>query len=145
MNIFRYIAAFLLYALAANASAESPLQPLKIGDAVLHVEVASDPQARQLGLMYRQSLPADQGMLFRFGQPGIQCLWMKNTFIPLTAAFLDEKGKVVDLIDLEPESLETRCAKSPAVYAIEANQGWFEKHQIRPGAIVDAIDAHVGN
>lgn len=143
MTIVRYIAAISLYALAANAYAEPSLQPLKIGDAVIHVEVASDPQARQLGLMYRKSLPKYQGMLFRFEQPGIQCLWMKNTFIPLTAAFLDETGKVVDLIDLEPQSLETRCAKAPAVYAIEANQGWFEKHHIRRGTTVDAIEDYV--
>ncbi|WP_462383546.1 DUF192 domain-containing protein [Pseudomonas sp. Marseille-QA0892] len=143
MNIFRYVAVVSLCVLAADATANSPLMPLKIGDAVLHVEVAADPQARQLGLMYRKSLPADQGMLFRFGQAGIQCLWMKNTFIPLTAAFLDEEGAVVDLIDLEPESLETRCTKAPALYAIEANQGWFDKHEIRPGAVVEGIEDHM--
>ncbi|GGJ85947.1 DUF192 domain-containing protein [Pseudomonas matsuisoli] len=126
-------------AFAAMAHAEPPLTEMTIGNERLNVEVAVDAAARQLGLMYRKELPEDRGMLFRFADAGVHCMWMKNTYIPLTAAFLDEEGRIVDLIDLEPESTETRCSSAPARYAIEVNQGWFEKHGIEKGARVEGL------
>jgi uncharacterized membrane protein (UPF0127 family) len=115
------------------------LSELEVGQARLQVEIAKDSKTRQLGLMFRKELPANRGMLFTFERPEIQCLWMKDTYIPLTAAFLDEAGKIVDLIDLEPHSLQTRCAKAPASYAIEVNQGWFRDNGIGEGDVVRGL------
>ncbi|MGE4407389.1 DUF192 domain-containing protein [Pseudomonas sp.] len=131
-------AAALVCGLPPFAQAQERL-PLRIGEAQLRVEVALSDLERARGLMERSELPADGGMLLRFEQPGRHCLWMRNTPLPLSAAFVDDAGQIVDLIDLEPLSTEIRCSKEPARYALEVNQGWFAEHAIGPGARVQGL------
>lgn len=114
---------------------------LRIGGETLRVELAASDLARARGLMARTELPADAGMLLRFERPGRHCLWMKNTPLPLSAAFIDDAGRIVDLIDLEPLSTEIRCSQAPARYALEVNQGWFAEQAIGPGARVEGLPA----
>lgn len=109
------------------------------GGARLEVEVASRAAERQQGLMGRTELAADAGMLFVFPERQRQCLWMKNTLLPLSAAFLDEAGRVINLVDLHPHDLTVRCSSRPARYAVEANQGWFRRHGVVPGSRVEGL------
>lgn len=127
-----------LLSFAPLAGAAEPLA-LRVGTQVLAAEYAVTFEQRQRGLMERQALAADSGMLFRFDEVRYHCLWMKNTPLPLSAAFLDEDGVIVDLIDLEPLSHEMRCARAPARYALETNRGWFEEHALGVGARVQGI------
>ena len=120
------------------ASAE-PLLDLQVGDARLQAEYARSAAERERGLMERTELAADGGMLFRFDDFRRHCLWMKNTPLPLSAAFMDEQGRIVDVIDLEPLSTAIRCSREPARYALEVNQGWFRQHQLRIGDQVSGI------
>ena len=103
------------------------------------VEIADTDEARARGLMFRDSMDADRGMLFRFDEVRRHCLWMKDTPLPLSAAFFDEDGLLVDVIDLEPFNTEIRCSKRPARYALEMNQGWFAEREIGRGARLAGI------
>lgn len=116
-----------------------PLLELRIGAAELRAEYAVTAPERAQGLMGRTELGADRGMLFRFADFRPHCLWMKDTPLPLSAAFMDEAGTIVDLIDLEPLSTAIRCSKAPARYALETNRGWFEGKGIGEGARVLGI------
>ncbi|TCD20790.1 DUF192 domain-containing protein [Pseudomonas sp. IC_126] len=120
------------------ASAE-PLLDLRVGDARLQAEYARSAADRERGLMERTELAADSGMLFRFDDFRRHCLWMKNTPLPLSAAFMDEQGRIVDVIDLEPLSTAIRCSREPARYALEVNQGWFSQHRAGIGDQVNGI------
>ncbi len=121
------------------ASAGEPLLDLRVGDARLKAEYARTPDERERGLMERTEMPADHGMLFRFDDFRRHCLWMKNTPLPLSAAFMDESGRIVDIIDLEPLSTAIRCSREPGRYALEVNQGWFDRHQSGIGDQVSGI------
>lgn len=122
----------------ALASAETLLD-LLVGTAPLRAEYASSPAERERGLMGHTELAADAGMLFRFDDFRRHCLWMKNTPLPLSAAFMDEEGRIVDLIDLEPLSETIRCSRKPARYALEVNQGWFAGKGIEAGESVKGL------
>ena len=117
----------------ASAQAQEPLR-LRIQGHELHAEYAQTVAQRERGLMGRRELAVDSGMLFRFDEVRRHCLWMKDTPLPLSAAFFDEAGLLVDVIELEPFSTEIRCSKRPARYALEMNQGWFAEREIGPGA-----------
>lgn len=131
----------LACALASPALAEPDHLPLLFGEHRLQVEFASSQQERQQGLMGRTELAESAGMLFRFPELKRQCLWMKDTPLPLSAAFLDEQGRVINLIDLEPHDLQIKCSSAPARFAVEANQGWFGQRQIVPGVQVTGMPA----
>lgn len=121
------------------AAVGEPLLDLSVGDARLQAEYARAPAERERGLMERTELAANRGMLFRFDDFRRHCLWMKNTPLPLSAAFMDEQGHIVDVIDLEPLSTAIRCSREPARYALEVNQGWFRRHGAGVGDQVDGI------
>jgi uncharacterized membrane protein (UPF0127 family) len=127
--------------LAGPVLAEPGHLPLSFGEHRLHVEYASSPDERQRGLMERTELAESAGMLFRFPALKRQCLWMKDTPLPLSAAFLDEQGRVINLIDLEPHDLQIKCSSAPARFAVETNQGWFDQRQIVPGVQVMGLPA----
>ncbi|MCQ4245393.1 hypothetical protein CXK93_03415 [Stutzerimonas decontaminans] len=127
-----------LLVLAGTVQADEPLR-LRLDGHELHAEYAQTVAQRERGLMGRSELAADSGMLFRFDEVRRHCLWMKNTPLPLSAAFLDEDGVIVDVIDLEPLSIEIRCSQAPARYALEVNQGWFEAQGIRVGDRVTGL------
>jgi uncharacterized membrane protein (UPF0127 family) len=127
-----------LLVVASTVQAAEPLL-LRLGEHEVRAEYAQTPPERERGLMGRSELAADSGMLFRFDEVRRHCLWMKNTPLPLSAAFLDEDGVIVDVIDLEPLSTEIRCSQAPARYALEVNQGWFEAQGIRAGDRVTGL------
>src|SRR5688572_23489080 len=110
---------------AAWADAAFKTARIKVGAHPLKVEVAaSDPQRAQ-GLMHRRKLGEDDGMLFVFDAPGYHAMWMKNTLIPLSVAFVDAEGRILNILDMEPQTLDSHMAAGPARYAIETNKGWF--------------------
>ena len=110
-----------------------PRTPLNAGMHRLDVQLAQTPQQRQIGLMWRQDMPQHEGMLFVFEQAATQCFWMRNTLIPLTAAFLEDDGTIVNLADMKPRSDDSHCSERPVRYVLEMNAGWFAKRQIKPG------------
>ena len=130
----------LLLALMGSAwSQEAPqLQlprvTLSAGMYLIQAQVASTPQERTVGLMFRKEMPVNEGMLFVFEQPSAQCFWMKNTLLPLTAAFLADDGTIVNLADMQPHSLDSHCSARPVRYVLEMNKGWFEKRGLKAGA-----------
>ncbi|MCQ4295517.1 DUF192 domain-containing protein [Pseudomonas stutzeri] len=128
----------LLVAVAMPAQADEPL-PLRLGGHELQAEYAKTVAQRERGLMGRTELAEDSGMLFRFDEVRRHCLWMKDTPLPLSAAFFDEQGVVVDVLDLEPFNTEIRCSKRPARYALEMDQGWFETRGIGRGARLEGM------
>ena len=111
-----------------------PRTTLKAGMHLIQAQVASTPQQRTTGLMYRQEMPGNEGMLFIFEKPAIQCFWMKNTLIPLTAAFVADDGTIVNLADMQPQTLDSHCSGKPVRYVLEMNQGWFAKRGIQAGS-----------
>lgn len=100
----------------------------------IDAQVAATPQERQTGLMHRKEMPQHEGMLFVFEQPAQQCFWMKNTLLPLTAAFVADDGTIVNLADMKPQTLDSHCSTKPVRYVLEMNQGWFAKKNIKAGA-----------
>ncbi|PJI97459.1 hypothetical protein CLU85_2250 [Acidovorax sp. 69] len=99
----------------------------------IDAQVALAPQERQTGLMHRKEMPQHEGMLFVFEQPSQQCFWMKNTLLPLTAAFVADDGTIVNLEDMKPQTLDSHCSAKPVRYVLEMNQGWFAKKGIKAG------------
>lgn len=111
-----------------------PRTTLKAGMHLIHAQVAATPQQRAIGLMFRTELPANEGMLFVFEQPAGQCFWMKNTLLPLTAAFVADDGTIVNLADMKPQTLDSHCSKKPVRFVLEMSQGWFAKRGIQAGS-----------
>jgi uncharacterized membrane protein (UPF0127 family) len=101
---------------------------------VIQAEVAASPQERAIGLMHRKSMPANNGMLFVFEEAQPQCFWMKNTLLPLSIAFLDDAGQVVNIADMKPLDESSHCSAKPVRFALEMNQGWFAKRGIKAGS-----------
>ena len=100
----------------------------------IDTQLAMNPEQRQIGLMNRPSMPNHEGMLFVFDEAGVQCFWMKNTLLPLTAAFVADDGTIVNLEDMKPQTLASHCSKKPVRYVLEMNQGWFDKRGIKAGS-----------
>ncbi len=125
---------------AGNATAQEGPQlnlqrvELTAGMYRIDAQVAATSQERQIGLMHRKEMPQHEGMLFVFEQPAQQCFWMKNTLLPLTAAFVDDDGTIVNLADMKPQTLDSHCSTKPVRYVLEMNQGWFAKKGIKAGA-----------
>ena len=99
----------------------------------IDAQVAGNNQQRQIGLMFRQEMPQHEGMVFVFEQPAVQCFWMKNTLIPLTAAFVTDDGTIANLADMKPQDETSHCSKGPVRYVLEMNQGWFDAKHIKAG------------
>ena len=110
-----------------------PRVQLTVGMYRIDVQVASTPLQRQTGLMHRREMPQTEGMLFVFEQPAEQCFWMKNTLIPLTAAFIADDGRIVNLADMKPLDETSHCSAKPVRYVLEMNQGWFEARHVKAG------------
>lgn len=113
--------------------------PLSIGDTNIRVEYADTPEKRQLGLMFRRELCTNCGMLFKFDSVRTGSIWMKNTFIPLDLAYIDEAGKIIDIKSLQPHDLTPVRSTSTVLYALEMNQGWFAKQDIRTGDTISLL------
>lgn len=122
---------------AQNNSSEPLVNDNKISitvaDKKLRIEYADSPTERQLGLMYRRALCEDCGMLFKFDSQRIGSIWMKNTYIPLDLAYISANGEIIDIFPLQPHDLTAVKSSEKVLYALEMNQGWFAKQDIRVG------------
>ena len=120
----------------AQESAQMNLQrvALSAGMHQISAQVALTPEQREIGLMFRKDMPQHEGMIFVFDQPSKRCFWMKNTLLPLTAAFVADDGTIVNLVDMKPQSLDPHCSDKPVRYVLEMNQGWFAKKGIKAGS-----------
>lgn len=116
-----------------------PVTTLTIGMHLIKAEVAVSDEQRAQGLMFREKMAPGEGMVFRFPESRHLCMWMKNTLLPLSVAFIDEKGRIINIEDMQPQTLTAHCAKKPARYALEMNQGWFRQKNIRPGIQVSGL------
>lgn len=130
----------LLGILAWAAQAQMPRVDLSIGLYRVEAEVAADLKSRMQGLMGRRYLGPQQGMLFVFPEAARHCMWMKNTFLPLSVAFLDDQGRIINIEDMEPETEDSHCAARPARFALEMNRGWFAGKSVKPGAEVLGLE-----
>lgn len=142
--IFLKIAAALaLQAAAADLLAQQtqhlPVIPLNVGVYLIHAEVAATPAQREQGLMFRDKLGANDGMVFLFEAPSQVCMWMKNTLIPLSVAFIDSKGKIINIEEMQAQTTNSHCAKRAASYALEMNSGWFSHKHIVAGMTIDGL------
>lgn len=143
-RLLRWAASAPLAALLAIAAdipaADLPQITLSINDHRLTVEVAHTEPARAQGLMYRRMLPESRGMLFVFTETAFHGMWMMNTYVPLSVAFLDEQGIIINIADMNPHTRVTHAAARPAKYALEVNQGWFAKRGIKAGMRIQGIE-----
>ena len=120
----------------AEEGPQMNLQRVKLsaGMHLIDVQVASTPEQRETGLMFRKEMPQQEGMIFVFEQPSQQCFWMKNTLLPLTAAFVADDGAIVNTADMKPQTLDAHCSDKPVRYVLEMNKGWFAKKGIKAGS-----------
>jgi uncharacterized protein len=140
------LAAFALAGLCAAAVAQEvpqslPKIRLNAGIHNIDAQVAQTPEQREIGLMFRPVMPVSEGMLFTFERPAQQCFWMKNTLIPLDAAFIDDAGAIVNIEHMKPQTLDGHCSEKPVRYVLEMNDGWFAKRGIKPGFKLKGLPA----
>src|SRR6266571_7331237 len=127
------LVAALLPAAAQDVQMNLPRVTLSAGMHQIDAQVAHTPEQRATGLMFRKEMPQHEGMLFAFEQPSVQCFWMQNTLLPLTAAFVADDGTIVNLADMKPQTTASHCSDKPVRFVLEMNQGWFAKKGIKPG------------
>ncbi len=131
---------FALCLTGASAGAAMPQLELEANRQKFVVEVAITDPDRMQGLMHRRMLPENRGMLFVFDSVAYHGMWMMNTYIPLSVAFLDEAGVIINIEDMKPHTRDSHYAARPARYALEMNLGWFRKRGIGPGMKVEGLD-----
>jgi uncharacterized membrane protein (UPF0127 family) len=127
-------------AFAAAAGAQLAVTELTVGMHRIRAEVADNPATRERGLMHRESMAPNAGMVFVFDVDRLHCMWMKNTLIPLSVAFIDASGAILNIADMQPHSEQSHCAAKPARYALEMNQGWFAERGVKPGAKLRGLE-----
>ena len=130
-------------ALAAGAqgvTATLPVAELGAGMYRIEAEVAHTVEARQTGLMHRVAMPLHRGMVFVFPEEAVHCMWMRNTPLPLSVAFIDDGGRILNIERMAPRTEDSHCAAAPARFALEMNAGWFEELGIAPGSVLRGID-----
>lgn len=130
----------ILFSLGVNAQQNLPVMELAAGFHRIEAEVAATNPARMQGLMHRRAMPDQRGMLFVFPQNAQHCMWMKNTFLPLSVAFLDEEGRITNIEDMQPQTETNHCAARPARYALEMNLGWFARRGLKAGDAIGGIE-----
>ena len=143
------VAVLALAALLASMSASAqpadgkpqslPITTIKVGPHPVAAEVAATPDQRTIGLMYRFSLPADHGMLFVFPEPQPLSFWMRNTYIPLSIAYIDVEGRILNVVEMAPRSDATHPSRGEALYALEMRKGWFADKGVGPGTRVTGL------
>jgi uncharacterized protein len=143
------VAALALAALIASMSASAqpvdgkpqslPITTIRVGPHPVAAEVAATPDQRTIGLMYRFSLPADHGMLFVFPEPQPLSFWMRNTYIPLSIAYIDVEGRILNVVEMAPRSDATHPSRGEALYALEMRKGWFADKGVGPGTRVTGL------
>ena len=136
----KFLRCVLFLLLTSGAALAAPTIELSAGMHRIEAEVVSNAADRATGLMNRSSMPAHRGMLFVFPEAGVQCFWMKNTLIPLSIAFLDDAGRIAQIAEMQPQSLDNHCSARPVRFALEMNAGWFQRRGIAPGAKINGLD-----
>lgn len=139
MPAARVLPLLIFLCVAGAAHAQLPEVTLSVNGHQLAAEVASTDATRTEGLMHRRILPADRGMLFVFPEVSRHAMWMMNTYIPLSVAFLDESGTIINIEDMKPHTRDSHPSAKPAKYALEMNLGWFAKRGIKPGAKIEGL------
>ena len=136
----RALIGLALAACALSASAQFQAQPklptIRLNADIQNIptEVASTPEQRQTGMMFRTAMAPNDAMLFVFEEPSQQCFWMKNTLVPLSAAFVKDDGTIANIVDMKPQTTDSHCSTEPVRYVLEMNQGWFGKHGVKAGS-----------
>lgn len=131
----------LLVFLSANAHAVLfPEMELGMGMYRIEAEVAATDATRQRGLMFREKMPDNHGMLFVFPTTHQECMWMKNTLLPLSVAFLDDHGVIVNVEEMAPQTLNNHCSAKPVRFALEMNAGWFKQRGFGPGTALRGLE-----
>ena len=120
-------------ALAQQGPQRLPTITLHAGMHNIIAEVARTEEQRQIGLMFRQQMALHEGMLFVFEEPAKQCFWMRNTLIPLAAAFVDDSGTIINIEEMAPQTDISHCSAKPVRFVLEMNQGWFAKRGLKSG------------
>ena len=136
-------AALLLAGAPVFAQTALPLAELGAGMYRIEAEVAHTFETRQVGLMNRAAMPLHRGMVFVFPEARAHCMWMKNTPLPLSVAFIDAGGKIINIEDMQPHTLDSHCSTRavPVRYALEMNLGWFKQRNIKPGMNIGNLPA----
>lgn len=129
-------AASLMMATAQAQEGPQKLSTVPLGAGMYNIvaELARTPQEHTIGLMYRTSMAPHEGMLFMFERPGQQCFWMKNTLIPLSVAFVEDDGTIVNIDEMKPQTLDSHCSAKPVRFVLEMNTGWFKKRGVHAGS-----------
>jgi uncharacterized membrane protein (UPF0127 family) len=117
-----------------------PIVDLQSGMYLIKAEVAGNYGTRMIGMMGRQEMAPNEGMLFLFPVKEKQCMWMKNTLLPLSVAFIDENGVILNIEDMKPQTEDSHCSIKPAPYALEMNLGWFKQKGIKAGTKLVGIE-----
>jgi len=126
----------------ARAQGQPPLPTIQLqtGLYLIKAEVAANYGTRMQGLMLREKMGPNDGMLFVFPERDRQCMWMKNTLLPLSVAFLDDAGVILNVEDMKPQTEDSHCSAKPARYALEMNLGWFKAKNLKPGTKIIGIE-----
>lgn len=130
----------LVLATGAAAQGAMPVVELTAGFHRIEAEVAATTENRMVGLMNRKTMPAQRGMVFAFTHENAHCMWMRNTYIPLSVAFIDADGVIINIEDMQPQTEDNHCARKPARFALEMNLGWFAQRGIKPGVRLGGLD-----
>jgi uncharacterized membrane protein (UPF0127 family) len=132
----------LLFLSGTAGAQQLPRTELSAGVHLIRAEVADNFGTRMQGLMHRPSMAVNEGMLFIFDEAGIQCMWMKNTLIPLSVAYIADDGAIVNIEDMKPQTEDSHCTKKPVRFALEMNLGWFASKGLRPGAKLRGLEKY---
>jgi len=139
--ILRAAGSILLTLIITSALAQQklPVKKLTVRMYVIQAEVAATEAQRATGLMNRKTMGQNEGMLFIFDRPSGYCMWMKNTLIPLSVAFINSDGIILNIEEMPPQTEKNHCAMKPALYALEMNAGWFKRKNIKPGTKIELM------
>lgn len=144
LRSFGFLVCLLLLGIVAChkvVHSDLPQDQLKVDGKEITVEIANQGITRETGLMFRRDMPTDHGMLFVFPDTAPRAFWMKNTYIPLSIAFLDDKGVVLNVLEMPPLTESSFLSQGPAKYAIEMNKNWFESNGVKAGDTVEGLGA----
>ena len=140
MTLERWLLAATLLLPALAAAQGMPVMELTAGIHRIEAEVAATQQNRMQGLMHRKSMAPQRGMLFVFDADARHCMWMRNTYLPLSVAFIDAQGRILNVEEMQPQTENNHCAAGPARFALEMNAGWFRTRGIGPGVPINGIE-----
>jgi len=142
-----FIAMLLSLMLAGSVSAQSGPQPplpttrLTAGMHIITAELATTPQSRTIGMMFREKTAPNHGMLFVFEYKAQQCFWMRDTPLPLSIAFIEDDGTILQINDMAPKNDALHCSQRPVRFALEMEQGWFARKGLAVGAKLGGLPA----